>query len=550
MRKTLTLLLVCLLFFTASYSTLHAWTWGPETVTIINGHKFTTEDVESWWQNWKEKDTPFPDSATPYENWQLMVQEALNMELDKEPAFRHKINVFLKARTLLVYRGEVIDSQIIITDKQLWDRYVEKYTPSLRLHIFYFNDRKQADRAYSSLASATAKGDQDFSRISQEMNTENKGSVFYQEKSIRPTTEPPEWKPILDAMHPGDFSKIFPWDKGFVMLHLDERVGPNKEDFNTVSKNIEKELRETQVVILTKKLVDQLKQTYNVKVNEEVFAAIKIDEDNSDQLNQTILTMAGRDISAGMFLASLNKEKQFRTKFGFTVDEPQKMKQRVLDGIIAQTLTARAALDQHYEEKLPLLPIYTFYRQHRLIKELEKRLFADKIIVTEEEMQIFYEKHKSDFSSPDTLSFAVIEDEKKLIDKISAAIKQGGDFFNVSARYYSQEIEIQRLPEKSIDATTVALLKTMVPGEVSEPKPMEDGEMHTIIKFIKRTPGKPVPLTHLKEMIEQNLKKGKKETIRTDFLNRLRTSSSIETIDEVWATLHKKLGESNESSPQ
>jgi len=546
MRKMITPLLLFLLFLTASNTTLYAWTWGPETVTVINGQKFTTEDVASWWKNWKEKDTPFPDSATPYENWHLMAQEALSMELDKEPSFRHKIDVFLKARTLLVYRGEMIDSQIIITEKQLWDRYVEKYTPSLSLHIFYFNDRNHADTAYPSLSSA--KGDQVFSRITREMNQQQEGFVFYEKKIIRPTKEPADWKPILDSMQPGDFSKVFAWSKGFVLLHLDDRLGPDKEDFSALSKKIKNNLRDIQVATRTEKLVKQLKKTYNVKVNEEVFAAIEIDADNSDLLDRTILTMAGMDVSAGMFIALYKKESQFRTKYGFKQDDPQKKKRRLLDGIIAQTLTSRAALDQHYEEKPPLLPIYTFYRQHRLIKELEKRLFADEIKVTEEEIQTYYEKHKAEFSQPDTLSFAVINDEKKLIDKISSAIKLGGDFFNESARYYSQEVEIQRLPEESIDADTLAVLKSMAPGEVSES--MADGATHRIIKFVKQTPGMAVPIAHVKEMIEQSLKKKKTEAIRTDFLARLRSHSSIETRDVVWATLQKKFGESDESSTQ
>jgi hypothetical protein len=544
MRKRIAPLLVCLLFLVASATPLYSWPWGPEIVTIINGQKFTIEDVESWWQNWKEKDTSFPDNATSYENWHLMAQEALRMGLDKEPSFKHKIDVFLKARTLLVYRGENIDSQISITEKQQWDRYVEKYTPALRVHVFYFNDRKQADTAYSSLSSG--KGDLDFAQITREMNNKQKASVFYEEKLIRPAREAVGWKPILERMQPGDFSNVFAWSKGFVLLFLDQRLAPDKEDFNTLSKKIEKELRETQVATLTEKLIVYLKQIYNVQVNEEVFAAIEIDGDNRDLLDKTILTMAGLEISARMFLAKLTQENKFRNQYGFIVDDPKKMKQRVLDGIIAQTLTSQAALDQHYEKKPPLLPIYTFYRQHRLIKELEKRLMADKIMVTEEEVNSYYQEHKADFSSLDTLSFAVIKDEKKLIDTISAALKQGDDFFDESIRYYSQEVEIQRLSEESIDADTLALLKTMVPGEVS--RPVADGTMHKIVKFIKRTPGKVVPFVHVREMIRQSLEKKKTDTIRGDFLARLRNSSSIETSEKVWVILQKKIGEFDESS--
>lgn len=544
MRKTITGIVVSMLFLTAFGTPLYAWPWGEETVTTINGQKFTTEDVEKWWKNWQEPHTSFPDSATPFENWHLMAQEALTMELDREPSFQHKINIFLKARTLLVYRAEMIDSQINITEKELWDTYVKKYTPSLRLNIFYFNDRKQADNAHVSLTSATS--EEEFAQIVEKMNSEQKGSVFYQNKIIRPTKEPTGWKPILDTMKQGDFSHVFAWSKGFVLLHLAEQLGANKEDFHTLSKSIEKDLRDREVALRTNQLVEQLKATYNVKINEEVLKAIEIDGDNSALLDQTVLTMAGYAIPVKSFLVKLNEESRFRKKFGFKAVEPEKMKRRVLNGIISQTLTSMAALDRHYEKEPPLLATYTFYRQHRLIKELEKRLFSGKMRASEEEIQSYYNENMDEFSSPEILSFAVIKDEKKLIDKISTAIKQGGDFFNVSARYYSQEVEIKRLPENKIDAGTLAILKTMVPGEVSEPQ--TDESMLKIIKFVKRTPGDVVPFERVKKMIEENLKKKKREKIRADFLRRLRNSSSIKTNEKAWATLQKKFGESDEIS--
>ena len=105
---------------------------------------------------------------------------------------------------------------------------------------------------------------------------------------------------------------------------------------------------------------------------------------------------------------------------------------------------------------------------------------------------------------------------------------------------------MQKLPEQSIYADTLILLKSMVPGEVSEP--IEDGARYKIIKFVKQTPGQAVPLARVKEMIEKNLNKKKREAIRADFVSRLRSRSSIETRDEVWAKLYKKNGGSDEST--
>ena len=50
---------------------------------------------------------------------------------------------------MLAYRGEMIDSQITLTEGQLWERYETKHTPRLVLHIFYFNDIIVAEKAFS-----------------------------------------------------------------------------------------------------------------------------------------------------------------------------------------------------------------------------------------------------------------------------------------------------------------------------------------------------------------------------------------------------------------
>ena len=54
---------------------LQAWPWGKGALVTINGEVFTKEDFLHWWENWKEKDTPFPDSPEPFIEWHLLAQE-------------------------------------------------------------------------------------------------------------------------------------------------------------------------------------------------------------------------------------------------------------------------------------------------------------------------------------------------------------------------------------------------------------------------------------------------------------------------------------------
>ncbi|MEW6519022.1 MAG: peptidyl-prolyl cis-trans isomerase [Thermodesulfobacteriota bacterium] len=514
-----------------------AWPWGAEKLATINGSNFTTDDFKNWWINWKEKDMPFPESADPFVDWHLLVQEAEKMELYNEPDYRHKIEIFLKARTLLLYKGDKINSRVKISDKELQDRYKEKYLPRLQLQILYFNDEAVAKRSYEQIK----EGNLDVALFAADSTKNDKNSLYYEEKWLRINKLQQEWRPVVAKLAPGSLSEPFPWSKGFVMIRLKAQQGYDAEDFELLKPMITNEIRETKEQELTVSLVEQLKKKYQVAINQQVFAALKLDATNEDLLDQTLISMDNENYTVRVFLDLVNKELRFRKQYGFTVEEGEQLKQRLLDGVLAQTLTTRGALDEHYEEKEPLKPLYLFYTQHRLIKELEKRLFRPQVQVSEQDIEKYYQQHLDRFSQPEMVSLAVVEDEENLIKKMDEEMKRGADLLDVASRYYSGEVPVQNMQFRYLDPIVQKVVDSLVIGEASKPFVVKGH--HTIIKLIKRTPATPMPFDHVHDKVASLVDAERFAKVRNEYLAVLKERSVIEINNRAWEKIKKELGD-------
>ncbi|MFH1216191.1 MAG: peptidyl-prolyl cis-trans isomerase [Pseudomonadota bacterium] len=528
-----------LMFWTMVFvpNAAQAWFWDSENLATINGRNFTNDDFRNWWVNWKEEGTPFPDTSDSFVEWHLLVQEAESMELYNEPTFRRKIDVFLKARTLLIYQGDKIAGKVKISDGEIKKRYEEKYLPRLRLQLLYFNDESSAQQAYSRITGEKI----DVADYAHAAVKEKSDSLYFEEKQLRESQLQPEWLAASKSLAVGENSSPFAWSKGYVIMKLMERKGYDGEDFEKLKPVITEEIRDEQESRLTGELVEELKKKYQVKIDWELFNKINIREPEEKLLDQVLISMNNETYTARVFLGLVRKEMGFRNQYGYEVDGDEAFKKKLLDGVLAQTLTSRGAMDEHYEEKDPLKPLYQFYRQHRLIRELENRLFQPQIIVSEADMEKYYNDNLDRFSRPAMVSIALLEDEENLINMMYGEIKKGTDFFAVAARYYSSEPAVRDMEYDKLDSKVRAVLDKLTTGEVSSPF-FINGH-HTIIKLVKKTPATPMPLDHVQDTVAAQVEKQQFEQARNKYLAVLKERSDVTVSSRAWQKLKKEFGD-------
>ncbi|MFZ5765391.1 MAG: peptidylprolyl isomerase [Thermodesulfobacteriota bacterium] len=514
-----------------------AWFWESDKLATINGRDFSADDFRSWWINWKEEGMSFPETPDPFVDWHLQVQEAESMELFNEPDFRHKIDVFLKARTLLLYQGDKVANRVAITDSKLKDRYEEKYLPRLRLQLLYFNDEKLAQDAFARLTT----GHEDVAEFAGKATLEKKDSLFFEEKVVRHSQLQPEWRAALDGLAEGDIAVPFSWSKGFVVLKLLGRERYDEEDFQKLKPVITSEIRSEEEARLTRELVEELQKRYRVVVDWDLLGRINLNAPDEKLLDQTLITMDNEKYPARVFLSLAGKEMQFRNQYGYEVGGEEAFKKNLINGVLAQTLTTRAALDEHYEEKEPLRPLYQFYRQHRLVRELEKRLFRPQVKVTEADIEKYYNDNLALFSQPAKVSIALVEDEENLVRLMYEEMKKGSDFFAVARKYYSGEPPVRDMEYDKLDGKVREVLDKLTQGGVSQPL-LINGH-HTIIKLVKKTPATPMPLDHVEDKVATLVEKEQFEQARQRYLATLKERSQVIINNSTWEKLKKELGD-------
>lgn len=540
MRRVIALACFTLLMlFSSGTECPAAWFWGPPTVATINGESFSADDVRDWWKNWQEEGDEFPETAEPFVNWILLASEAEQMELFREPSFQHKIEVFLKARTLLIYKREKINDRLNIDDPALQEYYRENYLPRLKLHILYFNDKDVAQAAHDLLV----KGDVSMQQYADEAARKDPHDAFYEERITRLKQLRPEWVPVYEKLSVGEMSEPFAWNKGFVIIRYQDRLAGDPEDFEKLRNMMTNELRKIREAELTEELVNELIEKYMVEIDWQLLDQLDLGNVDEELLDRPLITIGEDVYPVKVYLAQVQKEKSFSEKYGFEVAEQAKLKKKIMNGIIAQTLTSRAALDEHYEEREPLRPLYQFYRQHRLIKELEKRLFLPQAEVTPEEVRQYYDENLEMFSQPEMVSLALVEDEEKLVDKMYGEMKRGLDFFTVAAHYYTEEIPVKRMQLNRLAPVVQEKLDKMATGEISEPFMVNDH--YIILKLVQRVPITPMPFDHVQEKITEMLKEEKISAARNDFLKALKERSDITVSEKAWNNVKKEFGDLN-----
>ena len=515
------------------------WLWGKDILVTIDGKGYTTEDFKRWWENWREKGMDLPKSPRPFVDWILLAREAKRMHLDGDPSYKRKVFTFLKARSLMLLKRDEIDSKIHISEDDMWRRYEKLYSPRWLVDIIYYRDNKRALDAFKKLKSGKVTV-----AALKSLKSGDGGPNYFQEKWLRPVSADTLLKKRLKGMKIGQLSPPIPWGKGFVVLKLQDIKDADKKDYKSVRAHIRNELIKERQAELTIKLVQRLRKKYHVKVATERIKALKLDEPDEKFSNRPVITTDRGIITEKEFMKQVRRLQRFRKQYGFKDQDKFDFKRRVLNGIIAQTLTSWEALDRHYEDRPPLKATYRFYCQHRLIKDLEDRLFVPKVKVDDAQVKAYYEQHIKDFTRPGVVKFVIIDGSKEQMDKMWSEVAAGKDFMALARGYKGHELPVRSIPFNHLQPEVKRVISRLAKGEVSPPVNIK-GRI-AMIKLIDRKPPVAIPLKDVRNTIANMLRQDEIAAARSKFLNQLRAKSVIKINEGVWQKLRKGMERADE----
>ncbi|PKN23059.1 MAG: hypothetical protein CVU68_02395 [Deltaproteobacteria bacterium HGW-Deltaproteobacteria-3] len=488
-----------------------AWFWEETNLATVNGTEYSAQDFKNWWWNWREEATPLPESPEEFIEWQLLVQEATRMQLFLEPTYRSKVGTFLKVRSLMLLQEEEVNGKVSVSDGEVRNFYREEYIPNGILSVEEFIALKP----------------------------EEGGATYHEEKVFRIPQLQGEWRALLQDAKVGEITQPVTMDKGVVVLKIEERHGEDPQDLEQLKGIILKKLQTRKADELTARLVDILGKKYNMQVDEEVLAQIDLSPPTEELASKLVISSKQGDVTAANFWGSLQSEKNFREKNKFPPEEVDVLKKRVLASMIAQTVVSWEAADRHYEEKEPFKWVYRFYCDHRLNKEIEKRLVEPKVKVDEPELEQFYRENSERFSHPEMVDFMLLEGEAHTISAMWQKISTGHDFFEVAAEHVPGGPSLQQMPVSQLGPELKEIVSSLRPGEVSLPFAFKDGS--ALVRLVKYREKVPVSFLQVKEQIRQELSRLKYQQVREELLRRLKEGSEISINPKVWKKLRKEL---------
>ncbi len=517
--------------------------WGRDYLVEINGQKYTTDDFKRWWKYWKDPGMKVPETPDPFIDWNLMADEALALGLDQEPSYRRKLDIFIQVRSLMQLKYDEVDSRIDLSRKTLWPEYVKNYTPRLKIKALITNDENEVQAWKEKI-----KTPKDFETLFEKLSPEGKARDFGWE---RPITIPEVIKDKVLSASPGEILGPLKLNNRFYILYVEEKRGPEEEDFKKVRNNVATRVKKRESQRLTAELIKRLREKYPVEINQEVLNQIGLEEPPKDLAGATVLKIADKSLTGADLHKLLKKEAKLRAGKTPSSQELNQIKQRIINDSIAQTLTTWEAINRHYEKRPPLKEVYDFYRRQRLVRELEEKIIWPNVKVTEEDARRYYEEHKKDFTRPAQVEMAVIKtQDEQLARKVYQRIQRGEDFFEVAKEVDFHGARPERRPLESLVPEMREVLEKMEEGRISpiiKFKSPFGEEWYAIVKLLKKNPEEVHPFEMVKKNIMKTLAQRRFEELKREYLAKLREKSQIKIHQKTWRRLKKELEATDEA---
>jgi hypothetical protein len=510
--------------------------WLNNRLVTIGGVEFTPQDYRDWWRIWRDPGmAPF---ATPQEfiDFHLFAQQARQMEYDLTPEYQRSVEVFLKVRALAALKNEEVDQKIKITEEQIRAFFAENYGPIWSVQILSYDDEAKARAVVEELQKFNGQkaGRLVFADLAGVAPADG-GPVAYQEAKLNPQiisqAKNNKWLPVIAGTAKGFVAEpLFLEDaKRYAVIRMDDILAPSEEDFAQKRQVVRQKLEHQAQGQLTNKLLETLKGKHHVRVDEDLLARIKMEEEYPEPfLQKAVVTMDGLDFTVGMLIYNIKEQQKMRQSL--SVEE---LKGWVVNSLISNNLTENEALNRHYEEKPPLKTVYEFYQNNTLRKMLEAGI-SKRLEITDEELKNYYDKNRALFTKPGKISYILIQENSDLLNKIAMAVSQGADFFD-QAQIYALDAQIKTAGVDTLQPVVLAEMAKLDKGEVSAPFALEDN--YALVRVLERTEGEVLPLAAVRQTIEDSIRKEKFAAARKDLLEKARSAAGVKVNQKVWRNL-------------
>ncbi|ADH85104.1 peptidyl-prolyl cis-trans isomerase [Desulfurivibrio alkaliphilus] len=534
----LLLLLLTALLLPARPAAAWWWPFGGDTLLTIDGVEYSTEDFKGWWQYWNDEGLAVPPTPDLYIDWLLLVREAERMELAGDPSFQRQTRVFLTSRALLMLKNEAVNSRIKVTEADLKAQYEKEYLPRWQVERLHFRNAEEAVAAWEELQAGNLTVAELLAR-----EPDEGGPVTRQVNWHRPQGIAPGWAEIFNNMEKGEVADPEKHHGGLMLFHLKEVKGGDAEDFQRMRESLHRDVWKEQEAALTRQLLAELRRKYQVEINEQRLAELDINAPDDAFGDEVLVATSRQNLTERDFIAMVRRDMTMRpdaAHAAFDEEKAAEIKDRVVDGFIAQSLTNWESLARGYEKREPFKGEYDFHVNHRLSVTLERRLFADQVKVDDDMVRRHYEENLAHFSRPAHVRLNIITNDEGPVNQVWAEVVAGKEFSRAVQEHFGRRIPGQEVPINHLDPRVRGVVEKLAPGETSAPFDAQGSRV--VVHLIDRVPENPLPFERVAGNIRDRLVREKTAQLRQSYLDQLRARSRIEINDRNWRNVRNELG--------
>lgn len=535
----------------------------PMTVVAsFEGGKISLGEVEREWNKFPDKYETKLEALNHLINVELIVQKAQEWGLDEDEEVQNRIkttneqirqeadekskNSTEQILIQSIIKQEVDDRLIKITETEIIRYYKENKEE------FYVQDMyslqeivvETEEGAKAILKEIKAGGD--FTLLAQEKSgglTANKGGYLgYLTIDSVKLFGYDDFKEIASTLKAGEVSKVIKTEKGYCLLKLLEIKPAYQETLEKTKGFIERKLNRERRENAYNEWLDNLKEQAQIQI------AFNLDEVTEESLSskppETVLvSFRGGEITLEEFNKAWddpdNKNK-YKTKEKLLENM---LKEKILvqragqigleedENVLSQI---KAAIEQIRKEREEKIKINT---QQPLIDAVMKVEINDKVMLSEEEIEEYYEENKEDFIKDEEyhLRHILVETQEEA-EAVLEKIRSGADFAELA-----KERSIGPSGEKGGDLGFITRGMTIKPfedaafalkvGEISEVVETEFG--YHIIKLEEISPERQKTLEESSIEIEFILLPDKEQQAFTKWLSSLRDEYNVQIKEEL-----------------
>ena len=352
-----------------------------------------------------------------------------------------------------------------------------------------------------------------------------------------------KWQEIYADLEIGEVVEPKKLGESMVLWYLKEVKQADDEDFAAVREEISSKLWKEQEIALTRALIDDLRQKYEVKIDDARLAALDLQADDATFTDAIVISSNRQNVSEKEFITIMRRVLQNRPMLASALQDEQatqELKKETVYNIIAQSVTNWESLDRRYEEREPFKSSYDFNYDHRLTLAVQQRMFMQEVEVGEDEIKQYYEQNKSRYSVPTQVELYIIDETQGPIDQVWADFAAGKSVDKVFQEYFEKTPKLQKVPVNHLDPEVKTVVSNLAAGETSSIFTAQG--IRVMVHLLKRSPETVVPFDRVKDAISQDLQQQKIKALEEDFLNIIRANSDIEIDQGEWEDVKKEIG--------